>query len=68
LKEFQVNSDVPNGFDLENTIQLPDGTSTHRFSLLHQFDAPGVYTVTGAVIDQFGAGATTQKTVQVPAP
>ena len=63
-----ANSVVPNGFVLEDTIQFPDGASTHAFSLLHQFEQPGVYTVTGAVIDQFGAGATTQNIVQVPAP
>jgi PKD domain-containing protein len=63
-----ANSVVPNGFVLEDTIQFPDGASTHSFSLLHQFEQPGVYAVTGAVIDQFGAGATTQKTVQVPTP
>ena len=62
-----VNSVVPDGFVLEDTIQFSDGAMTHNFSLLHQFAQPGTYTATGAVIDQFGAGGTTQKTVQVPA-
>lgn len=63
-----VNSVVPNGFVLEGTIQFSDGALTHNFSLLHQFAQSGTYTATGAVIDQFGAGGTTQKAVQVPAP
>jgi PKD domain len=63
-----VNSVVPNGFVLEDTIQFSDGALTHNFSLLHQFAQPGTYTATGAVIDQFGAGGTTQKTVTVPFP
>jgi hypothetical protein len=62
-----ANSVVPNGFVLEDTIQFSDGALTHNFSLLHEFAAPGTYTATGAVIDQFGAGGTTQQTVQVPA-
>jgi len=62
-----ANSVVPNGFVLEDTIQFSDGALAHTFSLLHQFAAPGTYTATGAIIDQFGAGATTQQTVQVPA-
>jgi hypothetical protein len=63
-----VNSVVPNGFVLEDTIQFSDGALTHNFSSLHQFAQPGTYTATGAVIDQFGAGGTTQKTVTVPLP
>ena len=63
-----VNSVVPNGFVLEDTIQFSDGALAHTFSLLHQFAAPGTYTATGAVIDQFGAGGTTQQSVQVPGP
>jgi PKD domain len=62
-----VNSAVPNGFVLQDTIQSSDGALTHNFSLLHEFAQPGTYTFTGAVIDQFGVGGTTQKTVQAPA-
>jgi PKD repeat protein len=63
-----VNSVVPNGFVLEDTIQFSDGSLAHTFSLLHEFAAPGTYTGTAAVIDQFGAGGTTQQSVQVPGP
>jgi PKD repeat protein len=63
-----ANSVAPNGFILMHTIQFSDGTVTHNDSLLHQFAKPGTYTVTGAVIDQFGAGGTAQQMVQVPAP
>jgi hypothetical protein len=63
-----VNSVVPNGFVLKDTIQFSDGALAHTFSLLHEFAAPGTYTGTAAVIDQFGAGGTTQQSVQVPGP
>ncbi len=61
-----VNSVVPDGFVLEDTIQFSDGALTRNFSLLHEFAQPGTYSATAAVIDQFGAGGTTQKTVEIP--
>ncbi len=57
----------PDGFILQSIIQFSDGAKAYAFSSAHTFAAPGTYSATGAVIDQFGAGSTAQQTFTVPA-
>ncbi len=61
-----ANSFSPNGFILEENIGFGDGFSSKTFGAVHILPHAGTWTVDAAVIDQLGAGASTQTTVTVP--
>jgi hypothetical protein len=56
----------PDGFVLQANIGFSDGFSTINRSAVHVLPSAGTWTVTGAVIDQFGAGSTASTVVRVP--
>jgi PKD repeat protein len=55
----------PDGFILFHQVQFSDGSKFFTPGALHTFAAPGAYSVTATVTDQFGAAASTTQSFSV---
>ena len=60
-----ANSNDPDGFFIARKMQFSDGTTTYGTAAVHTFAAPGSYSVTATVTDQFGAPASASATFAV---
>jgi len=60
-----ADSSDPDGFFIFRKIQFSDGVSVSTAGALHTFAAPGTYSVTGTVTDQFGVPASASQTFSV---
>ena len=52
-----ANSNDPDGFFIARKMQFSDGTTIYGTAAVHTFAAPGTYSVTATVVDQFGVPA-----------
>jgi PKD repeat protein len=60
-----ANSNDPDGFFIARKMQFSDGTTTYGTAAVHTFVAPGTYSVTATVTDQFGVPASASDTFAV---
>jgi hypothetical protein len=60
-----ATSSDPDGFLISRKMQYSDGSHFASPAALETFSAPGAYTATATVMDQFGATSTTQRSFNV---
>ena len=60
-----ANSNDPDGFFIVRKMQFSDGATTYGTAAVHTFAAPGTYSVTATVTDQFGVPASASDTFAV---
>jgi PKD repeat protein len=60
-----ANSNDPDGFFIARKMQFSDGGTTYGTAAVHTFAAPGTYSVTATVTDQFGVPASASDTFVV---